>query len=147
MPLYPVCMVQQRGLWSHRVPQHWPDPPHQGAPGGGASAVGDTLNFLLHLTWVLTSQTCHLATSHPARLAGASGGHCLSKHPFLSYPQVMRGYMPLLPGRASRQGLPPNSVPMVWCCLRISSLMCQGPGSPVLATTGMSAAATVLAAA
>ena len=85
--------TRERAL-GHRVPQHQPDPPHPGVPGGGAPVAGDTPNLPLCLPQVLTSWTHHLAPSHPARLAGATGGLCLSWHPFLGYPSDDEGALP-----------------------------------------------------
>ena len=154
----------------HRAPWCQPDPSHQGAPGGGVPTAGDTLNLLLHLPQVLTSQTHHLAPSYPTRLIGASSGLHQSWHPFLGYPQMMRGpplsegYMPLLAERARGLVYPPT-VPLwweatwwtlLWVYLQVPhgvmspgvfSLMSWGLGSPMSVTTRALAVTRVVAAA
>ena len=82
--------TRERAL-DHRVPLHWPDPSHQGVPGGGAPVAGDTPNLPLGPPGVLTSQIHYLAPSHPARSVGAAGELNLSWNPFLGYPQMTRG--------------------------------------------------------
>ena len=118
-PLYPLCLAQRRGLWVIGCLSTGQIPSHQGVPGGETPAVGDTLNLPLHLPQVSTSQACHLAPPHPARLVGATGRLHPSQYPFPGYPWIMRGfplgkgYMPLLLGRTRKLGCP-LTVPLWW---------------------------------
>ena len=91
---------------SHPLLLNWPgtSPPHSRAPGGGASAVGDTLTPLL---FPLPLTSWNHPTLYPQfpRSAGASGGLCPPQHLLLGCHQRMRepplseGYMPLLSAR------------------------------------------------
>ena len=78
----------------HRVPWCQPDPPYPGVPRGGSPNCGGHSKSSSSPAWVLTSQPCHLALSHPTRLAGATDGLCLSWHCFPGYPQIMRDPSP-----------------------------------------------------